>query len=64
MAMVCGVMIAAPKPWKTRARIREAMDPENPHHREARVNTVSPVRYSLLGPKRSPSRPVISSGTA
>ncbi len=63
-AMVCGVIIAAPSPWNTRARISWPMSWVSPHQPEETVNTVSPTRYSVLGPTRSPSRPVISSGTA
>ncbi|MCY1245000.1 hypothetical protein D9M72_581060 [compost metagenome] len=43
-AMVWGVMIAAPRPWTTRARISVWTSPDNPHHRDARVNTTRPVR--------------------
>jgi hypothetical protein len=63
-AMVCGDITDAPSPCTTRATTSPAIEPVNPHHREARVNTASPMRYMRLGPYRSPSRPVISSGTA
>ena len=43
-AMVWGVIIAAPKPWNTRATISISTSPESPHHREARVKTTSPDR--------------------
>ena len=63
-AIVCGVMRAAPKPWKTRAVTSTSMVCDSPHASEATVNTVSPMRYTRRGPKRSPRRPVMSSGTA
>ena len=63
-AMVCGDIIEAPSPCTTRATISPPIDPVSPHHREAAVKTARPIRYIRLGPNRSPSRPVISSGTA
>ena len=42
IAIVCGVIIAAPRPWKTRATIRPSMLPVRPHQRDDRVNTVRP----------------------
>jgi hypothetical protein len=63
-AIVCGVIIAAPRPWNTRAVISIPIEPVNPHHTDASVNTTRPTRYSVRGPIRSPSRPEISSGTA
>ncbi len=44
IAIVCGVIIAAPRPWKTRATISASMLPVRPHHSEDSVNTVSPSR--------------------
>jgi hypothetical protein len=44
IAIVCGVIIAAPRPWKTRATIRPSMLPVRPHQRDASVNTVRPSR--------------------
>ena len=64
IAIVCGVIIAAPSPCTTRARISQPIVVVSPHPKDASVNTVSPRRYSRLGPNRSPSRPVISTGTA
>ena len=43
-AIVCGVIIAAPKPWKTRATISISMLVVRPHHRDASVKTVRPTR--------------------
>lgn len=43
-AMVCGVIIAAPRPWAIRATIRAPTVDVSPHHSEARVNTASPQR--------------------
>jgi hypothetical protein len=63
-AMVCGDIIDAPSPWNTLARISWSMSWVRPHHTDAIVKTVSPTRYRFFGPTRSPSRPVISSGTA
>ena len=63
-AMVCGVIRAAPSPWTTRAATRVPMLSAKPHQAEAAVNTTRPIMYIRFGPKRSPSRPVISSGTA
>lgn len=64
IAMVCGVMSAAPTPWTARARMSISMLPESPHHRELSVNTARPMMKMFLGPYRSPSRPVTSSSTA
>ncbi len=44
IAIVCGVIIAAPKPWKTRATISISMLEVSPHHSEDSVNTVRPSR--------------------
>ena len=63
-AIVCGAISAAPSPWTTRATISMVMLPASPHHSDEAVNTVSPSRKIGLGPNRSPSRPVTSSGTA
>ena len=43
-AMVCGVIMAAPRPWTTRAAMSISTLPERPHHSEARVKTTSPDR--------------------
>ena len=43
IAIVCGVIIEAPRPWTTRATISSSTVLVSPHHREARVKTVSPV---------------------
>ena len=61
---VCGLIIAAPMPWATRAVINMAMVPDSPHHSEAAVKMARPTRYRFFGPNRSPSRPATSSGTA
>jgi hypothetical protein len=42
--MVWGVIIEAPRPCTTRAMISAEMVPVRPHHSEASVNTVRPVR--------------------
>ena len=44
IAIVCGVIIAAPRPWNTRATIRPSIVPVRPHHSEDSVKTVSPSR--------------------
>jgi hypothetical protein len=44
IAIVCGVIIEAPSPWKTRAMIRPSMVPVMPHHSEESVNTLRPAR--------------------
>ena len=44
IAIVCGVIIAAPTPWNTRAMISPSIVPVTPHHSEDRVKTVSPSR--------------------
>ena len=43
-AIVWGVIIAAPRPWTTRARISASTVSVRPHHSEASVNTASPMR--------------------
>ena len=44
IAIVCGVIIEAPRPWTTRAMISISIVDERPHHREASVNTANPAR--------------------
>ncbi len=44
IAIVCGVIIDAPRPCATRATISISTDRVSPHHRLASVNTVSPTR--------------------
>ena len=44
IAIVCGVIIEAPSPCTTRAAISISTVPVSPHHSDARVKTVSPVR--------------------
>jgi hypothetical protein len=63
-AIVCGVIIDAPRPWKMRATISCSTVPVSPHHSDAPVNSARPAMYRFFGPIRSPRRPVISSGTA
>ena len=63
-AIVCGVMREAPSPCTARDRMSIVMSPANPDQAEARVKTTSPAKYSFFGPNRSPSRPVMSNGTA
>ena len=53
-----------PKPCTTRARITDSVLFDRPHHRDARVKIVRPIRYRFFGPYLSPRRPVTSSGTA
>jgi hypothetical protein len=43
-AIVCGVIIEAPRPWKMRATMSMATLPDRPHHSEEAVKTVSPAR--------------------
>ena len=44
IAIVCGVIIEAPRPWKTRATISPSIEPVSPHHSDDSVKTVSPMR--------------------
>ena len=62
--MVCGVISDAPKPCTTRAVISDSTFGARPHHREASVKIPIPIMYRFFCPKRSPIRPVMSSGTA
>ena len=43
IAIVCGVIIEAPRPWNTRAMISHSIEPVSPHQREAAVKTTRPV---------------------
>ena len=43
IAIVCGVIIEAPKPCTTRATISISMVRVSPHHSDASVKTVSPI---------------------
>ena len=43
-AIVCGVIMAAPTPWTTRAVISISMLPLRPHHSEASVKIPRPTR--------------------
>ena len=63
-AIVCGVISAAPTPCRPRARMSISIEPANPHHTLATVNTTRPTRYTFFGPYRSPRRPATSMGTA
>ena len=60
---VCGVINAAPSPCRVRAAISSPADCASPLHADAMVNATNPATSTRLGPYRSPSRPVISSGT-
>ena len=62
--IVCGVIMPAPSPWTTRATMSISTLPARPHHRLEAVNMARPAMYIVFIPKRSPRRPVISSGTA
>ena len=44
IAIVCGVIIAAPRPWTTRAMISLSIVAVSPHHSDASVKTVRPAR--------------------
>lgn len=44
IAIVCGVIMAAPRPWKTRAMTSHSTEPVSPHHSDDRVKTARPVR--------------------
>ena len=44
IAIVCGVIIEAPRPWKTRATISISIELVRPHHRLAAVKSVRPAR--------------------
>ena len=48
IAIVCGVIIAAPRPWTTRATISISMVPVSPHHSDASVKTVRPMQVEVL----------------
>jgi len=43
-AIVCGVIIAAPRPCTTRAAMSIPMLPVRPHHKEESVKIARPVR--------------------
>ena len=64
IAMVCGVMSAAPTPWTTRAAMSISMEPDSPHQADASVKTARPTTNTGLGPYRSPRRPASRSSTA
>ena len=62
--IVCGVIMRGAEALDD-ARHDEQLDAAGrPHQSEASVKTTSPIRYTFLGPNRSPRRPVMSSGTA
>ena len=44
IAIVCGVIIEAPRPCATRATMSISIELVSPHHRLAAVKTVRPVR--------------------
>lgn len=44
IAIVCGVISAAPSPWTARAAMSISMVPEVAHHSDAAVNTTRPAR--------------------
>ena len=43
IAIVCGVIIEAPSPCTTRARMSISTDRVSPHHRDASVKTIRPL---------------------
>jgi len=42
--IVWGVIMAAPKPWKTRAMMSISTEAVSPHHSDAAVKRVNPIR--------------------
>ncbi len=57
MAVICGLRIPAPSPWKTRAAMRVPGSGARPQAREPTAKSTSPTRKIFLRPKESPSRP-------
>ena len=56
-ASEAGTSIAAPKAWKTRARMSSSTDGARPHAADATVNTATPATNDRRRPTRSVSRP-------
>ena len=59
-AMVCAIMMAAPKPCIARAAISSQSVGAMPHRTEANVNRNIPVSSSRRRPVMSPSRPALT----
>ena len=64
MASVCGISMAAPRPWTARKPISQPTPGANPQAAEAAVNTAIPATNMVRGPIRSPSRPAVITRTA
>ena len=64
MASVCGISMAAPRPWTARKPISQPAPGANPQAAEAAVNSAIPATNMVRGPIRSPSRPAVITRTA
>ena len=61
---VCGISMAAPRPWTARNPISQPGLGAAPHAAEASVNTAMPLMNMIRGPIRSPSLPAVMTSTA
>ncbi len=64
MVRVCGMSMAAPRPWTARNPISQPGLGDRPQATEAAVNTATPAMNSVRGPIRSPSLPAVMTRTA
>ncbi len=64
MVRVCGMSMAAPRPWTARNPISQPGPGAKPHAADATVNTAMPMANMIRGPIRSPSRPEVMTSTA
>ena len=63
-ARTCGIMTAAAKPCRIRAKTRKPAEPASPHSRDVAAKSASPHRYILRCPYMSPRRPPVMSPLA
>ena len=61
---VCGMSMAAPRPWTARNAISHPGLGARPQAAEAAVNTAIPLVNMIRGPTRSPSLPAVMTRTA
>ena len=57
MARVCGISMAAPRPWTARKPISQPAPGANPQAAEATVNTTIPATNMVRGPEQVPEPP-------
>jgi hypothetical protein len=60
----CGIIVAAPMPWRKRKPMSAPAEGARPQPSEASVNSAIPPRNMRRWPRMSPSRAPVTSSTA